>query len=184
MDCSFVEKLIATARAYTFQRIAVMVGFLGPLVGIWMSLAHPNVDLPSSSQNSSMLLLSRHFYPQSMDCPLVGLLIAAAYRHLYLYTLFSSLVMLVSMLPAFRHIYPQSMDCSLVRRFTASACMYPNLSTLLLQATGCFVCVGSNMLLHCTARVVTRIGAQFQPDLLSGTPSEAKGIQLRGVLAV
>jgi hypothetical protein len=52
MDCSLVKKLIATARAYTFQRIAVIVGFLGPLVGIWTSLAHLNVDLPSSSQNS------------------------------------------------------------------------------------------------------------------------------------
>jgi hypothetical protein len=183
MDCSLVEMLTAAARVCTPQRIAVIVSFLGILVMRSRSLAHSHMDLPGHSQHISMLHLFRHFYPQSMDCSPVGLLIAFAYMYLCLYT-FSSFVKPHSTLPPHRHLYPQSMDCSLVGRLTASAQVYLNLPTWCLQALECCVCNGRNLSLQQIAPAALRTAAPSALDFLSGMPRVAKVPQLHFVLAV
>jgi len=183
MDCSLVERLTDAARVCTSQRIIVIVGFQGLLVMRRMSLAHPNVDLPGHSQHRSMLPLFRHFYPQSMDCSLVGLLIASAYLYLCLYT-FSCFVQPKSMLPPFRHLYPQSMDCSLVGRLTASAQVYLNLPTWCFQELKCCLCDGRNLSLQQILPTASRTAPPPKLDLLSGMPLVAKVPQLRFASAV
>jgi hypothetical protein len=183
MDCSLVERLTGAARVCTPQRITVIVSFLGILVTRRRSMAHPHVDLPGHSQHNSMLLIYQHFYPQSMDCSPVGLLIASAYLYLYLLT-FSSFVKPNSTLPPLRHLYPQSMDCSLVGKLTASAQVYLNLLTWCLQALTCTVCDGRNMSLQQIDPEALRTTALPALDSLSGMPLVTHVTQLRFALAV
>ncbi len=183
MDCSLVERLTSAARVCTPQRIAVIVGFLGILVTRRRSMAHSHVDLPGHSQHNSMLLIFRHFYPQSMDCSPVGLLIASAYVYLYL-NMFSSFVKPNSTLPPLQHLYPQSMDCSLVRRLTASAQVYLNLPTWCLQALKCSVCHGRNLSLQQIDPEASRTTTPPALDSVSGMPLVANVTRLRFALAV
>lgn len=183
MDCSLVEMLTAAARVCTPQRIVVIVSFLGILVTRSRSLADSHVDLTGQSQHISMLHLFRYFYPQSMDCSPVGLLIAFAYMYLCLYTFSSFVKPHITLLPL-RHLYPQSMDCSLVGRLTASAQVYLILPTWCLQALKCCVCNGRNLSWQQLAPVASRTAAPPVLDLLSGMPLVAKVTLLRFALAV
>jgi hypothetical protein len=135
-------------------------------------MAHPQVDLPGHSQHNSMLLIFQHFYPQSMDCSPVGLLIASAYLCLYL-LMFSSFV-----IPPLQHLYPQLMDCSLVGRLTASAQVYLNLPMWCLQALTCSVCDCRNLSLQQIDPEASRTTEPPALDSLSGMPLVANVTQL------